>query len=954
MELKSAGTPYTYAIRHEGIIEAGTAKTDASGRVFLVSKAGKIETSGTIIAPGGEIHVIGDRTRGKQLCTLYLFSEWRRSHLHRIRHGKWLTWTRHLGERQGAKIHADALHFGEGGEVRIFGDQIATCYGNVTACGGTKGGNGGFVDLSAAWVDFAPKISTAAANGKVGEFRLDPNDITISVGPTNSPIASPFAFFDGADVPKANLNVTALQTSLNHNSVTIQTNAGTFGGSGDISINNNLNWSNGNSLVIHALRHIHVNASITSNSANPHGIQLISDTGNIHINQNVVSNGNGKIDVQANAPLGGDILFSKADHGLLRIGSVGNEVSLYATRDIKLIAGKDQSDQIVQVGMNPLIAQGAINSNVDIHAGRDFIMTSSKGSAAYVGHIHRIDQTTRSLAGNAQGTIHIQAGRTIVMASEHPTPLQIGHGAPSSGDTKLSGDIQVAAGGSLQMLPGARIGHGDSEQAATTSHIQGHLTVQAADILLQGNQARIGHQTHTQHTTITNSNIAVRTTTGDIFMDQGDASIGHFIEQGTIDVQSIQVASAQDIQVDGQNTIIAGAFSGIGTVQVGKIDVQTARDLKIAPSTSPLTQIGALVGKGRSASSLNISVGRNLETESYLHITNGNDLSSNLPLNIHVTGNSILEADIYSIGSLDFRSGGNLLFTGGTIHSNKNAEITADTIFLDGPATLVGVTNGDLNMIARNRILMNGDARIFNEPAAGDITLQTLFKHIEMSGNASIRRNSSGEVLLLANQDILIQDSASITGNTLGKITLVADNQEPTAPFGTGRFLLGPHASIGSTGEAHDQVRVYTAVQSLNTIEGTLNGQPFEPDTLYDHTSTNRWMTHYPATFVGPAYTVFYRDGNTPPPPDPIIDPPRTRPTSSELEQVEVANAEMFYKVAWIEDQVILLPMSILYDRVYFGKGLSSYTLDFDACLPFIRHKSVENAEETTPFDYRY
>lgn len=505
------------------------------------------------------------------------------------------------------------------------------------------------------------------------------------------------------------------------------------------------------------------------------------------------------------------------------------------------------------------------------------------------------------------------------------------------------------------MLPDASIGHGDPEHFSTAAHIQGNLTVQAADILLEGSQTRIGHHVNSQNSTITNSDIAVRTTSGDIFMYQGDASIGHSIDQGTIDVKSIQVASAQDIQVDGQNTIIAGAFSGNGTVQVGSIDVQTARDLKIANSTSPLTQIGAFVGKGRAASSLNISVGRNFETQSFLHITNGNDLSSNLPLSIYVAKDAQLEADIHSIGSLDFYSGSTLHFTGGTMRADKHAEITANRIFLNGPATLVTVANGDLNMIAHDHFHMSGDARIQNETTAGNITLQALSNHIEMTENASIQRNSSGETLLLANKDILMQDSSSIKGNTLGKLTLVADHQAPTPPdYGTGKFILGENASIGNTGEAHDQVRIYTALQSLNTIEGTLNGESFEPETLYEHTSTNRWMTHYPATFVGPTYTVFYKDGNTPPPPDPVFDPPRTRPTSNELEKVEAANAEMFYKVAWIEDQVILLPMSLLYDRVYFGKGLSSYTLDMDACLPFIRHKSVENAEETTPFDYRY
>ena len=79
-----------------------------------------------------------------------------------------------------AAIHADALGTGAGGKVVVWSDKATRVHGTITANGGTRGGDGGFVETSGAFLDVAgARVSAYSPLGKAGEWLLDPNDITI-------------------------------------------------------------------------------------------------------------------------------------------------------------------------------------------------------------------------------------------------------------------------------------------------------------------------------------------------------------------------------------------------------------------------------------------------------------------------------------------------------------------------------------------------------------------------------------------------------------------------------------------------------------------------------------------------------------------------------------------------------------------------------------------------------
>ncbi|RFC43450.1 MAG: hypothetical protein DVB28_001521 [Verrucomicrobia bacterium] len=118
---------------------------------------------------------------------------------------------------------ARTLSTGKDGKIYLMGgmekDRIAV-KGKLDASA-PSGGNGGFVETSAAHVQIADEVqvTTAAPKGKAGTWLIDPVD---------------FRIWAGEIAQSANgIGATTLGTALNTNNVTIQTNASTAG-SGDI------------------------------------------------------------------------------------------------------------------------------------------------------------------------------------------------------------------------------------------------------------------------------------------------------------------------------------------------------------------------------------------------------------------------------------------------------------------------------------------------------------------------------------------------------------------------------------------------------------------------------------------------------------------------------------------------------------------------------------------------
>lgn len=130
------------------------------------------------------------------------------------------------------------------GTIMLMGDMQS---GTVNVDGtldasAPDGGNGGFIETSAAHVQVADSanVTTLAVSGESGTWLIDPVDFTIAAS--------------GGDITGA-----AVSTALAGGNLTIQSNSGATGTAGDINVNDVVAWMT-NTLTLSAQNDININA----------------------------------------------------------------------------------------------------------------------------------------------------------------------------------------------------------------------------------------------------------------------------------------------------------------------------------------------------------------------------------------------------------------------------------------------------------------------------------------------------------------------------------------------------------------------------------------------------------------------------------------------------------------------------------------------------------------------
>jgi filamentous hemagglutinin family protein len=147
-----------------------------------------------------------------------------------------------IGQRNGRILLLGGM---ETGTVSLVGSLDASA---------PNGGDGGFIETSAAHVNIADNahITTTSAQGKMGNWLIDPVDFTIAVG---------------SDISGA-----ALSGALVTTNTTIQSSEGTHGGvSGDINVNEPVAWTASGAvttLTLNAVRDVNFNAAVTTTRGN--------------------------------------------------------------------------------------------------------------------------------------------------------------------------------------------------------------------------------------------------------------------------------------------------------------------------------------------------------------------------------------------------------------------------------------------------------------------------------------------------------------------------------------------------------------------------------------------------------------------------------------------------------------------------------------------------------------
>ncbi|MGA2191738.1 MAG: GLUG motif-containing protein [Steroidobacteraceae bacterium] len=144
------------------------------------------------------------------------------------------------------------------GTISLLGGMTAGTVnvGGTLDASAPEGGNGGFIETSAAHVEVANDVrvtTLAAATGKTGTWLIDPTDFTVAPS--------------GGDITGATLS-----SGLNSTNFTILSSDGaspvTGGGSGgNININDTVSWSANTTLTLTAANNVNVNSSMTASGA---------------------------------------------------------------------------------------------------------------------------------------------------------------------------------------------------------------------------------------------------------------------------------------------------------------------------------------------------------------------------------------------------------------------------------------------------------------------------------------------------------------------------------------------------------------------------------------------------------------------------------------------------------------------------------------------------------------
>jgi len=276
------------------------------------------------------------------------------------------------------------------GVIKLLGDMDSGTVnvGGTLDASALNGGNGGFIETSAAHVKVADDahVTTAAANGLTGSWLIDPVDFTIAAS--------------GGDMTGA-----AVSAALAGNNFTIQSTSGGAGTSGDVNVNDTVNWS-ANRLTLNAQRNININTAMNATGT----AQLALEYG-----QGAVAAGNtGTYYVNAAVNLAAGQNFSTklgSDGGVKNytvITALGSEGSTTAT-DLQGMNGNLTGNYVLGSNIDAA-ATGAWNGNAGFEPVGDGA-TSFTGTFDGLGHtisnlsIYRPGTDYVGLFGKADGAI---------------------------------------------------------------------------------------------------------------------------------------------------------------------------------------------------------------------------------------------------------------------------------------------------------------------------------------------------------------------------------------------------------------------------------------------------------------------------------------------------------------------------------------------------------------------
>ena len=228
-------------------------------------------------------------------------------------------------------IRADALTLGNGGTVVVWSNEYTYFAGAILARGAGAGGNGGMAEVSGKdYLAYEGFTNLTAPRGAAGTLLLDPTDVNIVSGATDTP--APTISGGGTHTityptnpGTASLSVTTLQNQLNAANVTVDATSGTGAPNGGaIDVQASFAWTTAHNLILQSGTTITVEngIGITTPAAGTSNITFTAGT-DVTINGTLTLQGAGAFaSTGANFTLNGNIFTNTASVTINHGGAV--------------------------------------------------------------------------------------------------------------------------------------------------------------------------------------------------------------------------------------------------------------------------------------------------------------------------------------------------------------------------------------------------------------------------------------------------------------------------------------------------------------------------------------------------------------------------------------------------------------------------------------------------------
>ncbi|EEL2954546.1 filamentous hemagglutinin N-terminal domain-containing protein [Salmonella enterica] len=634
-----------------------------------------------------------------------------------------------------AIIDVSATENGNGGTAVLWSDDYTSFRGTIQAKGGSRSGHGGQVETSShdnlqAFGD----VDTSAPAGKGGNWLLDPLDVTIVSGASDSNIAESGKGTATTLDTDHIFSPSATGAQVSAQKITEQLNAGT-----DVTVDTRGEGEQAGNIV--------VNADIKKTEGSDATLTLKAD-GNIIIGDNSTVSGR-------------DRTISSAGNGeklglkLLAGGSGANgKISLGRNVNISLNGGDFYAGPAETENSSPSVSLDFLN-NGQIQAGNITMDVAGGMDGKYNSLIADDDLTI-----NGQFTYLTGWGRYTNITAGDKLKLNAASGNITFRSTDVGGKGNSGGG---KILISGKNGVDINASNGQMSFLTNAGDKFGIDIRSDGEvkiHAGSGNISLTNGTLSTKGNIVLATDTGTITLSGANALLNS--SSGNISMvseNSIYITGGAHIQAAGELSVLVN----------NKYNINNARLFNV-------------INSGLSGSNLNISVNGNVSPY-YSLLFLSNSSFSGKDILINATGNG-RGAEVYYLNKFK----GNL-----TLSTNSTSPYSSDapaSIFLGGGSRIEVDGNADISshvngqggkgaaLFLSGGINVSGDLAltgVSGDDGVGIISVQSN-KEIKADGNITISGGSNGGVGVLITKGKIKGDNVVVNGtSTTGSGVYISD-----------------------------------------------------------------------------------------------------------------------------------------------------------------------------------